>query len=170
MENSKPIKKNKKLVTTLILLVITSTMLIALVGCGGFNEVNAKQESKVALDNFLKVDVNGKVIAKDNQMDKIRAFVNTKCAKYFTKEFTSDTKNMLTTTALYNNDVTFYILSVDPEVTFYNNYKIDSPVVDIKNETVTYKIETKDPINMPTTYANIQMKKENGTWKINKTE
>lgn len=88
-------KSIKKRFNTLILLAITSTIFLSLVGCGGFNEDNAKKESRIVLDKFLKVSVNKTFIANDTEMGKIRNYTNNIGKIYFTNDFINDTKNTL---------------------------------------------------------------------------
>ena len=159
----------KKRTITLILLVMTSIIFISLVGCSSFNGDNAKKESRIELDKFLKVSDNKTFVANDTEMEKIRVFIDNKCKEYFTNDFTNDTNNELSSKGFGETDTTFYLVSKLGKVNFYNNYKINSPTVDKENETITYKLETDEIIYVPTTYVYIQMKKENGKWKINKT-
>ena len=158
----------KKRVTALILVVITSTVLIALVGCGGFNENNAKKESRVVLDKFLKVSANKTFIANATEMDKIRAFIDNNCKVYFTNNFINDNKTVLSTNSYGITPQVFYLSNRLDKVQFYNNYKINSPTIDKENETVTYELESNEIGVAPTMNVLIQMKSENGDWKLNK--
>jgi len=176
----------KKRAITLILLAMASTMVIFCGGCNNstptqatnnktgiqndnFNEENAKQESRSELEKFLALSANKTVIANDNEMEKIRAFVDNKCKGYFTNDFINDTTNTLSTKGFGNTYTIFYLVSKSGKVSFYNNYKIYSPTVDKVNETITYELKSAEIGFVPTTYVNIQMKMENGKWKINKT-
>lgn len=164
----------KKRLTILILLTITSTIFMSLIGCGGFNEDNAKKESRIVLDEFFKVSDTSTVIGKWNEMDKIRVFVDKNCKKYFTDEFINDTTNELSRTGVGNTPQLFYLNNKFDykdkveKIKFYNNYKIYSLTVDKENETVTYKLESNETGIAPTTEISVQMKKQNGVWKINK--
>lgn len=161
-------KSVKKRTITFILLAITSTIFIAFVGCGGFNEDNAKKESKVELDSFFKVAENGKFISEGSEIVKVREFVDKNCNKYFTTDFIKETKNSLSTISYANN--VFYLAGESRKVSFFNDYKISSTIVDKANETVSYELETSDVGVAPVLTISIQMKKENGKWKINKAE
>jgi len=161
-------KSIKKRFTTLILLTITTTVFMSLVGCGGFNEDNAKKESRIVLDKFLKVSVNKTFIANDTKMDKIRDFTNNIGKVYFTNDFINDTKNTLAPNSYGITPQVFYLSNSLGKVQFYNNYKIDSPTVDKENETVTYELESNEIGVAPTTDVLIEMKKDNGNWKLNK--
>ena len=174
----------KKRAMTLILLAMASTIVIFCGGCNNstptqattnktgiqkdhFNEENAKKQSRSELDEFLALSANKTVIANENEVEKIRAFVNDKCKGYFTKDFINDTTNTLSTKSFGDNYTTFYLANKSGKVSFFNNYKIYSPIVE--NEIITYKLETDEWGFAPTINVNIQMKNENGKWKINKT-
>ena len=165
----------KRRVSILTLLVMTGVIFISLVGCGGFNEENAKKESRIELDNLLKVSENEKFIANSNDMDKIRAFVDENCNKYFTDDFKNKTKNDLSKSGLGNRADVFYLNNkLDfkdkvEKIKFYNHYDIKSPTVDKENETITYELQSSEVGIAPNMYVYVQMKKENGKWKINKT-
>lgn len=159
----------KKRVITLILLAMTITIFISLVGCGSFNEDNAKKESRIVLYKFLKVYDNKTVIANDTEMKKIRGFIDNNCKEYFTNDFINDTNNELATKSFGISPKVFYLSNILEKVRFYNNYKIYSPTVDKENETITYTLESNEIGVAPTMSVSIQMKKENGKWKINKT-
>jgi len=161
-------KSIKKRFTTLILLSITTTILTFLVGCGGFNEDNAKKESRIVLDNVLKVSANKTFIANATEMDKIRNFTNNIGKKYFTKDFINDTKNTLLPSSYGITPQIFYLSNRLGKVQFYNNYKIGSPTVDKASETVTYELKSIEVGVAPTMSVSVQMKKEDGHWKINK--
>ena len=168
----------KKRVIALIVLVMIVIIVTTLVKCnkstptvsqkGKFNEQNAKQESRVALEKFLKVSENGTLIANQNEMDKIREFVNNKCKGYFTDDFINDTTNTLSNKSFGITSQVFYLSNVLEKVKFYNHYKIYSPTVDKENKTITYKLETNDIGIAPTMNVNVEMKNQNGKWKINK--
>src|SRR5665648_186547 len=170
----------------LILLTIASVIVIFCAGCNNstptqatnnktgiqkdtFNEENAKKQSRLELEKFLALSENKAFIANDNEKEKIKAFVDSKCKEYFTNDFINDTTITLSTTGFANTYSTFYLVSKAGKVSFYNNYKIYSPTVDKENETITYALEAGEMGFVPTTYVNIQMKMENGKWKINKT-
>jgi len=174
----------RKRAMPLILLTIASVIVIFCAGCNNstptqatnnktgiqkdtFNEENAKKQSRLELDKFLALSENKAFIANDNEKEKIKAFVDSKCKEYFTNDFINDTTITLSTTGFANTYNTFYLASVAGKVHFYNVYKIYSPTVE--NEIITYKLEADDIIYAPTTYVYIQMKMENGKWKINKT-
>lgn len=159
----------KKRIFKLILLAMISTIFVSLVGCGSFNEDNAKKESRIVLDKFLKVSDNKTVIANDTEMKKIREFIDNKCKKYFTADFINDTNNELSIKSFGITPKVFYLSNILEKVRFYNNYKISSPTVDKENETITYILESNEVGIAPTMNVSIQMKKENGKWKINKT-
>jgi len=161
-------KAIKKRFTTLILLVITTTIFMSLVGCGRFNEDNAKKESKIVLEKLLKVTSNKTLIANATEMVKIRDFTNKLGEYYFTKDFINDTKNALLPNSYGITPQVFYLSNRLGKVQFYNNYKIDSPTVDKENETVTYELESNEIGVAPTMNVLIQMKSENGNWKLNK--
>ena len=175
----------KKRPITLIILALTSTIL-----CGGcnnatptqapnskvgiqkdnFNEENAKQQSRVELEKFLKISENKTFIANNSEKQKIEAFVDSKCKEYFTNDFINDTANELSTKGFGNTYTIFYLASeAAGKISWYNNYKIYSPTIDKANETITYQLKTDEWGFVPTTYVNVQMKNENGKWKINKT-
>lgn len=158
----------KKRVTALILVVITSTVLIALVGCGGFNEDNAKKESRVVLEKLFKVTPNKTFIANATEMVTIRDFTNKLGEYYFTKNFIKDTKNVLSPSSYGITPQVFYLSNRLGKVQFYNNYKINSPTIDKENETVTYELESNEIGVAPTMNVLIEMKNENGNWKLNK--
>lgn len=168
----------------LILLAMASAIVIFCAGCNNstptqatnnktgiqkdnFNEENAKKQSRLELEKFLALSENKTFIANDDEKENIKAFVNNKCKEYFTNDFVNDTTITLSTIGFANTYSTFYLASEAKKVHFYNNYKIYSPTVE--NEIITYKLEANDIIYAPTTYVNIQMKMENGKWKINKT-
>ena len=176
----------RKRALPLILLTIASVIVIFCAGCNNstptqatnnktgiqkdtFNEENAKKQSRLELDKFLALSENKAFIANDNEKEKIKAFVDSKCKEYFTNDFINDTTITLSTTGFANTYSTFYLVSKAGKVSFYNNYKIYSPTVDKENETITYALEAGEMGFVPTTYVNIQMKMENGKWKINKT-
>jgi len=175
----------KKRTMFLILLAMASILVIFCGGCNNstptqatdnktgiqkesFNEENAKQQSRSELEKFLALYSNKTVIANDNEMEKIKEFVDNKCKEYFTNDFINDTTNALSTKSFGNTYSVFYLVGKAGKVSFYNNYKIYSPTVDKENETITYKLEAGEVGFVPTTYVNIQMKTENGKWKINK--
>jgi len=133
-----------------------------------FNEENAKQESRIVLDNFLKVSDNKTFIANSDETQKIKEFISSKCNVYFTNNFINDTSNVLSSQGLGSTPIIFYLSSKFEKISFYNNYEIYSPIVDKQNETITYNLRAKDIVYVPTLSVNIQMKKENGKWKINK--
>lgn len=162
----------KKRVITLTLLAITSTIFMSLLGRGVFNEDNAKQESRIVLDKFLKVSDTKTVITSYDQTtqdtQKVTAFVDNKCKKYFTKDFIDDTDIYATSSNIFylSNKYNYY-KKVD-EIRFYNNYRISIPTVDKENEIVTYELKSNEIAVAPEVDVLIQMKKENGNWKINK--
>ena len=158
----------KKRFTTLILLAITTIIFMSLVGCGGFDEDNAKKESKIQLDSFLKVAKNGEFICDGSEILKVRDFVDKNCNKYFTTNFIKITKSKLSTPSYANN--VFYLSNALRKVCFFNNYKISSPTVDKENETVTYELKTSDVGFAQVLSIGITMKKEDGKWKIDKTD
>ena len=171
----------KKLIKkSLILLVMISIIFVSFVGCGGFNEENAKKESRIELDKFLKVADAKTVITswdripKSKDIQKVRAFVENKCKVYFTKDFINDTDNELSKTVYATSPQVFYLNTIYDfndkvdKIRFYNNYKISSPTIDKENETITYKLTSNDRVNTPVIDMLIQMKKENGNWKLNK--
>jgi len=133
-----------------------------------FNEEKAKQESRVALDNFLKISNNKTFIANADEKQKIKEFISSKCNGYFTNDFINDTSNELSTKGFGISYTIFYLSDTLKKVDFYNNYQIFSPTVDKENETITYSLETADIGLAPTMNVYIQMKMENGKWKINK--
>src|SRR5665648_1290367 len=109
----------KKRAINLLLLAMASTIVIFCAGCNNstptqatnnkpgiqndnFNEENAKQESRSELEKFLALSANKTVIANDNEMEKIRAFVDNKCKAYFTNDFINDTTNALSTKGFGN--------------------------------------------------------------------
>lgn len=177
----------KKRAITLILLAITSTIVFLCGGCNNaaptqatnskvgiqkdnFNEESAKQQSRAELEKFLKISENKTFIANDSEKQKIEAFVNSKCKGYFTKDFINDTSNELSTKGFGNNYTIFYLASdIAGKVSWYNKYQIYSPTVDKANEIITYELKTNEIGFVPTTYVYIQMKNENGKWKLNKT-
>lgn len=177
----------KKRAMTLILLAMASTIVMFCGGCNtsaptqatdnktgiqkdNFNEENAKEQSRSELDKFLALSANKTFIANDDEKEKIRAFVDNKCKEYFTNDFINDTANELSTKGFGNTYTIFYLASeAAGKISWYNNYKIYSPTIDKANETITYQLKTDEWGFVPTTYVNVQMKMENGKWKINKT-
>ena len=159
---------NKRVI---IALAFISIIIIALIvrNNSTFNQEKVKKESRSELENFLKISDNKIFIANNNEIKEITKFIDNKCKKYFTADFINDTKNVLSTKSFGNTFEIFYLCSKSGKVSFYNNYNIYSPTVDKENETVTYKLEANDIVYIPTTYVYIQMKSENGSWKINKT-
>src|SRR5665648_262286 len=143
----------KKRAMPLILLTIASVIVIFCAGCNNSTPTQATN--------------NKTGIANENEVEKIRAFVDSKCKEYFTNDFINDTTNTLSTKGFGNTYITFYLNSKAGKVSFYNTYKIYSPTVE--NETITYELEPDKILLAPTTYVYIQMKMENGKWKINKT-
>ncbi len=133
-----------------------------------FNEENAKQESRIALDNFLKVTDNKTFIANADEKQKIKEFISSKCNVDFTNDFINNTSDVLSTQGPGTTPIIFYLSSKFDKISFYNNYEIFSPLVDKQNETITYNLRAKDVVYVPTLSVNIEMKKENGKWKINK--
>ena len=170
----------KKRVIVLGLLVLMVVIITTLVRCnnstptptvakkGNFNEEIAVQESKFVLEQFLKVSADKTFIANENEMDKIRGFVNNKCKQYFTEDFINDTTNILAANSFGDTYKIFYLTNKLEKVSFYNNYKIYSPTVDKENETITYNLKTDEIVYVPTFSVHIEMKMENGKWKINK--
>lgn len=174
----------KKRAMTLILLAMASTIVILCSGCNNstptqatnnktdsqkdtFNEEDAKKQSRSELDEFLALSKNETFIANDNEVEKIRGFVDNRCKEYFTSDFVNDTTNTLSSKSFGDSYMTFYLNSKAGKVSFYNNYKIYSPTVE--NEIITYELKSAEVGFVPTTYVNVQMKMENGKWKINKT-
>ena len=95
--------------------------------------------------------------------------MNNKCKKYFTDDFITDTTDTLSTKSFGDTYKIFYLTSNLEKVNFYNNYKIDSSTVNKEDETITYELKTSDIGLAPTMNVNIEMKNENGKWKINNT-
>ena len=167
----------RRMVAVIVLVMIVA-VIITLVRCnnssptvaqkGNFNEENAKQESRVALEQFLKVSENGTFIANQNEMDKIRGFVNSKCKNYFTDNFITDTTDALSANSFGDTYKIFYLTSDLEKINFYNNYKIASSTVNKEDETITYGLKTSGIGIAPTMNVNIEMKNQNGKWKINK--
>lgn len=161
----------------LLIISIVATISIATVftGCGSnastnttninqnvFNEATATTDSKKALEGFLKSHANNEVIVNSTDKNEIKAYVNKNFNQYFTSNFLNDTDNQIETGDIINPN-TFYLYQNLNSIAFSNDYLINSPTVNKENKTVAYQIKERTG----KTYY-LQMKQENGQWKIDK--
>lgn len=132
-----------------------------------FNEATAKTDSKKALQDFLNSHKNNEVLINYTDLNsttlkELQNYVNQNFSKYFTSDFLNDTDNDISTGVLSGKNNTFYIARYPTTINFKNDYLIYSPTVNQNDKTVTYEI--KESVM---TYL-IEMKQDNGVWKINK--
>lgn len=130
-----------------------------------FNENTAKTYSKKSLESFLNSHKNNEILVNSTDKNEIKAYVDKNFSQYFTSDFLNDTDN-----TIINEDIgthqnnSFYLSQYPNSTNFTNDFYINSPAINKENKTVTYEIKEK---SLPF-YVMIQMKQENGKWKINK--
>lgn len=146
------------------------TMTFILTGCG-FNQDQAKKDSRAQLDKFLSSYKNGEKIGKANNSDQLNSLIDKKFKKYFTTDYLEKTHNindekdadMLETELFYLTSSTK--LGTD-EVYFFNDFFIEYSGVNKEKQTVTYKLTPKKPTPAVITPFHVVFKQENGKWKI----
>ncbi|OVY48502.1 hypothetical protein [Clostridium autoethanogenum] len=157
-----------------VLMIFTSMVLLIffITGCSGFNETTAKTDSKQALQQFFKTHKNDEVlVSNDQNREKVKEYVNTNFKDYFTKDFLTTTTNYIENGLSMNPDI-FYLNdavsnnnAISNKITFKNDFKIDTPVVNKDDKTVTYEINSDNLL-----FYKVQMKQEDSKWKINKVQ
>lgn len=165
--------KKKLLIISILAAISISTVFT---GCGSnastnttnikqnvFNEATAATDSKKALEGFLNSHKNGEVLVNSKDKNEIKAYVDKNFSKYFTSGFLNDTDNDLQTGFSYEKINLFYMDQGVNSINFKSDYLLYSPTIDKENKTVIYEI--KDNAGMS---YHVQMKQENGKWKINK--
>lgn len=163
--------KIKKIFIAMSLLLI----LVFSFGCQPkFDENKAKTDSKQSLQTFLSSHKNKEVLVNSIDGEKVKNYIDTNFKEYFTKDFINDTNNSIDDNSKYQNSFnyknTFYLISSDNKLNtqFFNDFKLDSPEVDAKNETVKYLLKGNDFSTKG--YVNITIKQEDGKWKIDKVD
>ncbi|MFL0198046.1 hypothetical protein ACJDU8_21130 [Clostridium sp. WILCCON 0269] len=145
--------------TNLLLILILS-----FTGCQPkFNEDTAKTDSKLALQAFLSSHKNEEILVSDKDTQKVKEYVSKNFKDYFTSDFMTDTCNKIETGYSISPETFYFEDTIAGNIIFQGNYLINSPIVDKENKTVTYKILKQEVL-----VFEIQMKQENGKWKINK--
>lgn len=129
-----------------------------------FNEVTAKTDSKKALESFLNSHKNNEILINSTDKNEIKAYVDKNFSQYFTSDFLNDTDNQIENGTINYQHATFYLSQYPNSINFACDFLIDSPTVDKENKTVTYPLTEK----VGAQYLIVQMKMENGVWKINK--
>lgn len=151
-----------------VLMIFTSMVLLIffITGCGGFNETTAKTDSKQALQQFFKTHKNDEVlVSNDQNREKVKEYVKTNFKDYFTKDFLTTTTNYIENGLSINSAIFYLNDAISDKVTFKNNFTINEPEVNKDNKTVTYKINSENLL-----FYKVQMKQEDGKWKINKVQ
>lgn len=164
--------KKKLLIISILTAISISTVFT---GCGSntatnttninqnaFNEATAKTDSKKALESFLNSHKDNDVLVNSTDKEQIKSYVNKNFRQYFTSDFLNDTNTQIESGSINDNN-TFYLYHYPNSINFKSDYYVYSPTIDNQNKTVTYEIKE----NAGMTYY-VQMKIENGRWKINK--
>lgn len=151
-------------------LVITTVMAAIFTSCGTkvtpnepanvFIKATAEAESKEALQEFIKSHKVNEVLLNSTNGNDVKKYVSKNFDIYFTSHFMSDVENDLQS-GFSSNKYNLFFLN-EKYVTTFNaaNYHICKAVVNY-NKTVTLEIR-----NISVFY--IEMKQENGRWKINR--
>lgn len=165
--------KKKLLIISILAAISISTVFT---GCGSgastnttninqnvFNEATAKTDSKKALEDFLNSHKNGEVLVNSKEPKELKSYIDKNFSKYFTSDFLNDTDNDLQTGFSYEKINLFYMDQGVNSINFKSDYLLYSPTIDKENKTVIYEIKDNSGMSY-----HIEMKQENGKWKINK--
>lgn len=166
--------KKKLLIISILAAISISTVFT---GCGSntstntvkvnqnvFNKATAGVDSKKALESFLNSHKNDEMLVNSTDGSEIKAYVNKNFSQYFTSNFINDTGNQIDTGTIIHQHATFYLTQETNSTNFCNDFYIDSPTINKENKTVIYPLTEKSaPV-----YVLVQMKQENGKWKIDK--
>lgn len=162
-------------------IMLFSILLVVMASCSGnFDKEKALKESEVQLNEFFQIYGQDEEVFSFNEKnlnDKTSDFINGKPSKYFTKSFLQDVKNAAKNSEFGNpfKDKNLFFLVQKTSGTIkesqysaiFNQYVIkdrSNAEVDEEKETVTFPCQSKDKMHL----LAIEMKKENGEWKINK--
>lgn len=161
-------------------IIVLSLFLITLTSCSsGFDKDKALKESESELNKFFQAYEQDKEVfsfTEDNLNEKTAEFIKGKPSGFFTKAFLNETKNAAENSTFGNpfkdKHLFFLVQKTSGSIrdskysAIFNQYEIkdrSNAEVDEGKETVTFPCQSKDKMHL----LAIEMKKENGTWKIN---